>query len=274
MTNAATITSTSYEVRHTTPGLGAEFIGLGLAAGVDAATADVLREAFRTRKVLVFREQHLTADQHVAAVSIFAEPFDHPTAARHADNSLVYPYDAQRHGKASTWHIGGLWRQPVFRIESLVYETVPDTGGDTLWADLQAAYDDLSPAFQQLLEGVSAVYDGNPDNYAQGADRSPVADTVEHPLVRVDPDTGRKGLFLSTSAIGLTGVSAAEGRAVLQYLLAHASSPKYSVRYSWRPGDFALWDNQGTWHYAVDDYGTAPRTYRKVIGVDRQPIAA
>lgn len=267
-------TTRSYEVRHSTPGLGAEFVGLDLAAGVDEATAADLRDAFHTRKVLVFRDQHLTADQHVAAVAIFAEPFDHPTADRHNDNSLVYPYDAQRHGKASTWHIGGLWRQPVFRIESLVYETVPETGGDTLWADLQAAYDDLSPAFQQLLDGVSAVYDGNPDNYAQGAQRSPVAGTVEHPLVRVDPDTGRKGLFLSTSAIGLTGVTSGEGRALLEYLLAHASSPKYSVRYSWRPGDFALWDNQATWHYAVDDYGAAPRTYRKVIGVDRQPVAA
>ena len=270
ITDTSTTTSVehSYQVWHTTPRLGAEFTGLDLAAGVDDATAAALRDAFHTRKVLVFRDQHLTPDQHVAAVSIFAEPFDHPTAVRHADNHLVYPYDAQRHGKASTWHIGGLWREPVFRIESLVYETVPDTGGDTLWADLQAAYDDLSPAFQQLLEGVRAIYDANPVNYSQGADRTPPASTVAHPLVRTDPDTGRKGLFLSTSAIGVTGLSPAEGDAVLQYLFRHASSPKYSVRYSWRPGDFALWDNQATWHYAVDDYGTAPRTYRKVIGVD------
>lgn len=266
--------ATSFEVHHSTPRLGAEITGLRLAGGVDEDTADTLRDLFRTRKVLVFRDQHLTPDEHVAAVSIFAEPFDHPTASRHADNRLAYPYDAQRHGKASRWHIGGLWRTPVFKIESLVYETVPETGGDTLWADLEAAYDDLSPAFQQLLGGVGALYDANPDNYAQGADRVPSATTVEHPLVRVDPDSGRRGLFLSTSAREVTGINQAEGQAILPFLFAHASSPKYSVRYSWRSGDFALWDNQRTWHYAVDDYGTAPRTYRKVIGVERQPVLA
>jgi taurine dioxygenase len=186
-------TARSYEVRHSTPTLGAEFSGLDLRRGVDDATADALRDAFRERKVLVFRDQHLTPDEHVAAVSIFAEPFDHPTAVRHADQHLVYPYDAQVHGKASSWHIGGLWRTPVFKVESLVYETVPDTGGDTLWADLQAAYDGLSPAFQTLLAGLTASYDADPQNYAQGADRSAYgATTVEHPLVRIDPETGAR----------------------------------------------------------------------------------
>ena len=79
------------------------------------------------------------------------------------------------------------------------------------------------------------------------------------------PRTGRKGLFLSTGAIGLTGVTASEGEALLRYLTVHASAPQYQVRYSWKPGDFVLWDNQATWHYAVDDYGDAPRAYRKVI---------
>lgn len=267
-------TDSGYHVRQSTPRLGAEITGIDLGAGVDATTADDLRGLFRSRKVLVFRGQHLTPDQHVEAVRIFAEPFDHPTGTRHPDNPYVYPYDAQRHGKASRWHVGGLWRRPVFRIESLVYETVPDTGGDTLWADLQAAYDDLSDRFKQLLQGVTAVYDGNPENYAQGADRTPLGDTVEHPVVRVDPDTGRAGLFISTSAVRLTGLTEDEGQAVLRYLFAHASSPKYSVRYSWQSGDFVLWDNQATWHYAVDDYGDAPRTYRKVIGIDPLPAAA
>ena len=83
------------------------------------------------------------------------------------------------------------------------------------------------------------------------------------------PETGRRGLFLSTSAIGVNGVTPAEGAALLQFLLAHASSPKYAVRFSWRVGDVVVWDNQATWHCAVDDYGSAPRAYRKVIGVDR-----
>ncbi|GAA1205294.1 TauD/TfdA family dioxygenase [Pseudonocardia alaniniphila] len=82
------------------------------------------------------------------------------------------------------------------------------------------------------------------------------------------PDTGRKGLFLSHGALRLTGVTQAESDALLPYLLRHASSPNYTVRYSWKTGDFVLWDNLATWHYAVDDYGDGPRAYQKVIAAD------
>jgi alpha-ketoglutarate-dependent taurine dioxygenase len=155
-------TLTRYEVRPASPRLGAEIVGLDLTAGDDEAAAEALREDFRAHKVLVFRDQHLSPDQHVEAVRIFDEPFDHPTAVhRHKDNRLVYVFDVPKAGGAALWHVGGLWRNPPFSIESLSYQVVPEVGGHTLWADLQAAYDDLSEPFKQLLESVSAVYDGN-----------------------------------------------------------------------------------------------------------------
>ncbi|WNI20788.1 TauD/TfdA family dioxygenase [Streptomyces sp. ITFR-16] len=262
-------TVTRHEIRRAGPRFGAEVFGVDLTGPVDDATADELRQAFHDHKVLVFRDQHLTPDQHVAAVRIFAEPFDHPTAVKDEANPLVYPYNVKQTGKASTWHIGGLWRSPVFAIESLTYEEVPELGGHTLWADLQTAYDDLSEPFKVLLESVSAVYDGDPVNYAQGTARSAVTETVEHPVVLAHPETGRKGLFISSSALGLTGVTPAESKALLDHLLRHASSPNYTIRFGWNPGDFVLWDNRATWHYAVDDYGDGARVYRKVIGVER-----
>lgn len=270
-----TTTVANYGIRQAGPRFGAEVTGIDLTAGVDERTAEGLRQAFRDHKVLVFRGQHLTPDQHVEAVRIFAEPFDHPTAVKDPAHPLVYPYNVQRTGKASTWHIGGLWRQPVFAIESLTYEVVPELGGHTLWADLQAAYDDLSEPFKELIESVSAVYDANAANYAQGSKRLGVQETVEHPLVLEHPETGRKGLFISTSALGLTGVTAQEGKVLLDHLLRHASSPDYTIRFGWKAGDFVLWDNRATWHYAVDDYGDGARVYRKVIGVEpvRQPAA-
>ena len=254
-------------VTPTSPHIGAEVAGLDLRQSVDPSAGDVLREALRTHKVLVFRDQHLTPDQHVVAVSLFGEPFDHPTALRHPDNPLVYPYRVEHSGKASQWHVGGVWRTPAFRYESLVYEEVAPLGGDTLWADLQAAYDGLSEPVRVLLESVSAVFDGDEAHYAQGSKKGEVRRTVEHPVVRIDPDTGRKGLFLSTGALRLSGVTEAESRALLPFLLTHASSPNYTVRYGWSPGDFVIWDNQATWHFAIDDYGSGPRAYRKVIGV-------
>ena len=185
----------------------------------------------------MFRDQHLSPDQHVETVRIFDEPFDHPTAVhRHQDNRLVYVFDLPKAGGAALWHVGGLWRNPPFSIESLVYEVVPEVGGHTLWADLQAAYDDLSDPVKHLLESVSAVHDGNADNYG-GGDRVPVRDTIEHPVVIAHRQTGRKGLFFSSSALRLTGIGEAEGKAILPFLLAHASSPNYTVGFGWKPGD-------------------------------------
>ncbi|MDB4872590.1 MAG: taurine dioxygenase [Gemmatimonadales bacterium] len=265
-----TALSTTYQVHRAGPRFGAEILGLDLARPVDDATADALRQEFLTHKVLVFRDQHLDADQHVEAVRIFGEPFDHPTAQRDDGNRFVYPYDVRQAGKASRWHVGGVWRNPPFSIESLTYQAVPDLGGHTLWADLQAAYDGLSAPIQTLLKSVSAVYDADPGNYAQGSRRTGVGKTIDHPVVLTHPDTGRKGLFLSTGALGLTGVTADEGRVLLDFLLAHASSPNYTIRFGWRPGDFVLWDNQATWHYAIDDYDDGPRRYRKVIATREQ----
>ncbi|MFE5033802.1 TauD/TfdA dioxygenase family protein [Streptomyces sp. NPDC056683] len=256
------------DIRKAGPRFGAEIAGVDLTAPVDDTTAEELRRAFREDKVLVFRGQHLTPDQQVAAVALFARPFDHPTAVKHPANPLVYPYNVKQTGKASTWHIGGLWRDPVFAIESLTYEVVPELGGHTLWADLQAAYDDLSEPFKVLLESVGALYDGNAENYAQGSRKNAPGEPVEHPVVLTHPTTGRKGLFISSSAKQLTGVTPAESKVLLDHLLRHASSPNYTIRFGWKPGDFVLWDNRATWHYAVDDYGDGERVYRKVLGVE------
>ncbi|TCJ36630.1 TauD/TfdA family dioxygenase [Parafrankia sp. BMG5.11] len=229
-----TVTRTApYETRRASPVLGAEIVGVNLADGVDDATAEALREDFWKHKVLVFRGQNLSPDAHVKA------------------------------GTAATWHVGGTWQNPPFNSESLTYQVVPEVGGHTLWADLQAAYDGLSEPFERLLESVNAVYSAYPGDGTYN--RPPVTETIEHPVVHTHRHTGRKGLFISSSALRLTGISPAEGEALLPFLLAHASSPNHTVGFGWKPGDFVIWDNQATWHYAVNDYD-GPREYCKVIG--------
>jgi taurine dioxygenase len=258
-----TLTS-RFEIRPASPLIGAEIDGVDFTRPVDEATAEALREAFWTYKVLVFRDQHLTPLQHVEAIRIFDEPFDHPLWVddkRHEDTRLVYTFAYER-GTADRWHIGGTWRRPAFHIESLTYQVVPEVGGHTLWADLQAAYDGLSEPVQRLLESVSAVYSAYPGDGT--STRPPVTETVEQPVVIAHRHTGRKGLFISTSALKLTGVTESESQALLPFLQAHASSPNYTVSFGWKPGDFVLWDNLATWHYAVNDYD-GPRQYRKVI---------
>ena len=261
-----TITETElYEVRPASPVLGAEIVGVDLAGGVDEATAERLREDFWKHKVLVFRGQHLSPDAHVEAVRIFDEPFDHPQwVHRHEDNRLVYTFNLEKAGNAANWHVGGVWREPPFNIESLTYQVVPEVGGKTLWADLQAAYDAPVRAVPAAARVGRARCTARIPATAP-TDRPPVTETVEHPVVRTHRHTGRKGLFLSSSALRLTGIEPAEGAALLPFLLAHASSPNYSVSFGWQPGDFVIWDNLATWHFAVNDYD-GPRVYRKVIG--------
>ncbi len=260
----ATTLSAPYQARPASPVLGAEVTGVDLASGVDAATAAVLREDFWRYKLLVFRDQHLSPQQQVQAVQIFDEPFDHPMwLHRHEDSRLVYVFTLDKAGSAASWHVGGTWRTQPFNVESLTYQVVPKVGGHTLWADLQAAYDGLSEPSKQLLEHVSAVYSAYPGDGTPN--RPPVTDIVEHPVVRTHRHSGRKGLFLSSPALRLTGISEGEGKALLPFLLVHASSPNYAVGFGWNPGDFVIWDNLATWHYAVNDYD-GPRAYPKVIG--------
>ena len=111
---------------------------------------------------------------------------------------------------------------------------MPEVGGHTLWADLQAAYDGLSEPVKELLESVSAVYDNYPGDGTPS--RPPVTETTEQPVVRAHRHTGRKGLFISTGALRPTGVTEAESQALLPFLQAHASSPNYTVSFGWKPG--------------------------------------
>ena len=214
----------------------------------------------------MFRDVDLSPAQHVAAVSIFDEPFDHPTAVRHPDHRLVYPYEVRTTGKASRWHVGGLWRDPVFGIESLVYEVVPETGGDTIWADLQAAYDDLSaPAQGPRRPGRCAL---RRQRLQLRAGRHHGRRSPTRPYTRWCTTTRATAAAACSSARRASGSPASapdEGRALVDFLTEHASQPKYQARFGWAVGDFVLWDNRATWHVAVDDYGDAPRAYRKVI---------
>ena len=166
-----------FEVHPASAVLGAEIVGVDLAPTVDDVTAENLREALWTHKVLVFRDQHLAPDAHVRAVEIF----DHPQwLYRHQDNRLVYVFELDKPGAAAAWHVGGTWRNPPFELESLTYQVVPEIGGRTLWANLQAAYDGLSEPVKGLLESVSAVYSAYPGDGTYN--RPPVTETIEHPV--------------------------------------------------------------------------------------------
>jgi taurine dioxygenase len=189
----------------------------------------------------------------------------------------VYALDSTDNGFADVWHtdVTFMRRPPLGSILRAV--TLPPSGGDTNWADSQLAYDSLSPAVRDLVDGLTAVHDGTREfgyylaqrRGGQGNewDGEVVTrlDPVEHPVIRVHPETGRKGIFVNPGFTShITGVSEFESRAILDLLYAHLTKPEHIVRHRWRAGDVAMWDNRSTAHYANRDYGTERRVMHRI----------
>jgi len=148
--------------------------------------------------------------------------------------------------------------------------TLPPHGGDTNWADLQLAFASLSGPVQRLAEQLTAVHDGTREfgyylaqrRRGEGSlwegERFRRLEPIEHPVVRVHPETGRRSLFVNPGFVShIAGVSDAASRHLLDLFYAHITKPEHIVRHRWQLGDVAMWDNRATVHYANRDHGTA-----------------
>ncbi|WP_433309011.1 TauD/TfdA dioxygenase family protein [Micromonospora sp. CA-269861] len=260
------------------PHFGAEVRDLDLHGATDAELAAV-RETLVQRKVLFFADQRLDDDGQVRLGRRLGElTASHPVVGgvdeKHPE---VYALDSADNGFADVWHtdVTFVARPPLGSILRAV--TLPPTGGDTTWADSQLAYDSLAEPVRRLVDQLVAVHDGNREfgyylaqrrggrgNVWEGEVVTRL-DPVEHPVVRVHPETGRKGIFVNPGFTShIVGVSEAESRAVLDLLYAHLTKPEHLVRHRWRPGDVVMWDNRSTAHYANRDYGSARRVVHRI----------
>jgi taurine dioxygenase len=133
----------------------------------------------------------------------------------------------------------------------------PDGGGDTLFANMYLALERLSAPVRKLIEGMTAIHDGEPlyrGRYGSD-DAGKVYPRAEHPVVRTHPVTGKKALFVNRFfTTRLVGLSRNESDAILQMLFRHIETPEFSVRFRWQPGSVAFWDNRCTQHHALWDY--------------------
>jgi taurine dioxygenase len=260
------------------PHLGAVVHGVDLADLSDAAVAEI-RETLVDRKVLFFRDQILDDDGQVSLGRRIGElTASHPVVGGVDDqHPEVYALDSADNGFADVWHtdVTFMRRPPLGSILRAV--VLPPTGGDTQWADAQAAYASLSAPVRRLADELVAVHDGNREfGYYLAQRRGGRGNEwdgevvtqltpVEHPVVRVHPETGRRGLFVNPGFTShIVGVSEFESRNILDLLYAHLTKPEHIVRHRWRPGDVAMWDNRSTLHYANRDYGTQRRVMHRI----------
>ncbi|WP_250037828.1 TauD/TfdA dioxygenase family protein [Paractinoplanes maris] len=260
------------------PHFGAIVHGIDLSKVSDADVAD-LRAALVERKVLFFRDQTLDDDGQVALGRRIGElTASHPVVGGvDAEHPEVYALDSTDNGFADVWHtdVTFMRRPPLGSILRAV--TLPPTGGDTNWADGQLAFDSLSEPVKRLAEQLTAVHDGNREfgyylaqrRNGQGNEWDGEVVTklepIEHPVIRVHPETGRRGIFVNPGFTShIVGVSEFESRAILDLLYAHLTKPEHIVRHRWRPGDVAMWDNRSTSHYANRDYGDNRRVMHRI----------
>ena len=242
--------------------------------------AEAILAALYEHKVLFFRDQKLTPEQQIGFSAKLGRIFtDHPAyLPTHPEHREIVVLDGQKGGRANVWH-SDVTISPEPPMGSVLYMVeCPAYGGDTMWSDMTAAYDLLSDRMKAYLEGLTAVHDlnGTVRNIVrersqqtkapagQAPDTSSLPHAV-HPVVRTHPATGRKILYVNpTFTAHIEGVPPAEADAVLAFLFEHQNQPELQCRWRWRQGDVAIWDNRATHHYAVADYGDAPRTIHRV----------
>jgi taurine dioxygenase len=243
------------------PTIGAEVTGVDLRAPLGAGTEAEVRRALLEWKVLFFRDQWLTSAQHRDLAARWGELEVHPFLP-HGDVPEVVRFekDGSNGGYENIWHADVTWKASPPLGSVLRSIEVPAVGGDTLWADMGAAYDGLTDDVKAHIDGRTAVHDFtqsfglflSPEKLAEMQAEFP---PVEHPIVLDHPETGRSTLFVNevfTSHI--VGLDPAEGAALLHHLVTRARVPEYQCRFRWTAGAVAFWDNRATQHYATSDY--------------------
>ncbi|MFI0709780.1 TauD/TfdA dioxygenase family protein [Streptomyces inhibens] len=258
--------------------IGAEIRGLDLSRPLSEGLRTELNRALLEWKVLFFRGQHLSSAAQREFACNWGELETNPLLAP-GDSKDVVRFDKAA-GEVPTfenvWHTDVTFRERPALGAVLQLREVPPAGGDTMWADMAAAYDNLPMEIRALIDGAHAVHDYLPGfarfySSAQLAPFQAEFPPVEHPVVRRHPETGRRMLFVNASfTTRIVGLTEAESDRLLRVLFQQAHVPEYQVRWRWQAGDIAFWDNRATQHYAVNDYGTHPRLAERVaIAGDR-----
>jgi taurine dioxygenase len=268
-----------------TEGCGAEITNLAVAAATDSEI-DLIRDTVFRRGVAFLHGQNLTPEEHIA----FAERIGPIVVNRYFPPSERYPQIAKvEKTEAQTTNIGGGWhtdhsydQAPAMGSVLLAIETPPQ-GGDTLFADMYAAYEALSDGLKATLAGLRAVHASEhiygKDGVFGRTDQAHLAgheDTpsATHPAVITHPGSGRKALYVNPAfTLGFEGWTAQESRALLAYLYEHAVQPQFVHRFKWRPGSMAIWDNRATWHLAMNDYQGHRRLMHRIT-IAGEPLAA
>ena len=255
------MTTVTLDVHRTTPKCGAEVSGIDLSQPLDDACIAELRSALAEHGVLFFRDQRMTPEQQKAFGRRFGELHLHPAWPRllegHPEIMEIYADADTKRIAGEDWH-SDVSCDPEPPLGTILYMLeVPSVGGDTLFAGMYAAYEALSAPMKHLLEGMTALHDGESTYRGryEGMQNAASYPSAEHPVIRTHPVSGRKALFVNRIFTRrILQLEKHESDAILEMLFRHIETPEFHCRFHWQPGSVAFWDNRCVQHHALWDY--------------------
>ena len=274
----------SLEIRPIAGALGAEIGGIDLTGELDGETISAIRRAWLDHLVIFYREQHLAPDRFLAFARRFGEVVEYPFIKGIDGFPEITPVVKLEHERVN---FGGLWHTDTAYLECppmgtmLIAREVPPFGGDTLFANMYLAYETLSAGMRRLLDGLVAVNCSSKadvtktreDRLRDGAKPEAQREYVAaHPVVRTQPETGRKALYVNGGhTVRFKDMTEAESAPLLQYLFAHQQRAEFTCRFRWEAGSIAFWDNRCTQHNPINDYHGHRRIMHRVTLAGDKP---
>jgi len=272
-----------YTIKRLSPSIGAELLDIDLKTPLTKELKDEIYQALLVYKVVFFRDQDLTIEEHLNFAKNFGDLEIHPFTI----NDEKYPevlkitHNEHNKGKENTWHSDVTWRLEPSLGSILRMKEAPKIGGDTLFSDMYAAYDDLSDEVKEKLDGAVAVHDFA--NFRKGLQKKGVSEEEievynkkypmpEHPVIRTHPDTGKKLIYVNAAfTLYIKGWDSDDSARMLRFLYSRSGTPEYQCRFVWRDNSIAFWDNRSCQHYAASDYWPQVRRVERVTVIGDRP---
>jgi taurine dioxygenase len=268
---------TAIRVRPLMGAIGAEVEGVDMARPLDQAAVAAVRQALLDHIVLFFRDQDITPEQQLTFTEQFA-PVMLPALDAKSDLpagiTLLDQMNADGYGSVR-WHADSTFLPEPPMGAVLRAQQVAESGGDTAWASMYAAYEALSPALRGFLDGLTAVHSNEILNASlaklpQVVRRDNGVVRTVHPVVRVHPETGRRALYVGINfTVRIVELTEAESANLLSFLYHHVDAPEFRCTFHWEPNSVAMWDNRASQHRAPSDFNTRRIMVRCMMQGDR-----
>ena len=269
-----------FKVEAITPSIGAEISGISLSKDRNSETIDKIYNALIKHQVIFFRDQDISPETHLKLAESLGEVDPgHPVYPHVKDyqSIVLLKNDANTRPDTDDWHKDLTFKNNPPFASILHGVDVPKVGGDTLWASMSAAYDNLSDGWKEHLDGLEAIHDMGTfrnDYYKDGGIESvnnalKTVGSAVHKVIETHPISGLKYLNVNQSFTrNIVNDSQGKSDPILQFLFQHITKPEFQVRFHWQNNSIAIWDNRITQHYAVCDYLPQSRHMQRVTVIN------